>query len=345
MVNPSNSALAHAVSADVDICAFENVETRFDALENELGNLYQAVPFGLHSLDEAGNFLTINEQELAWLGYTEQELVGLKRFEELLSYDSREKYQRYLNKCCEIGFLGDIELALIANNGDIRHVSLYSKVILTSTGMVEKYRSVLFNIDERKTMEAGLLIAAAAFETQEGIFVTDAHNIILRVNNAFTAITGFSAEDVVGRKPNIFSSGKHDVNFYREMWGSLNSTDKWSGEVWNRRKSGEVYPEFLSISAVSGSDGIISNYVATFTDITKVNIAAEEIRNLAFYDPLTKIPNRRLFIDRLNIAMSLSARSGQGCALLFLDLDHFKTLNDTLAMTWAICCCSKLQSA
>lgn len=190
--------------------------------------------------------------------------------------------------------------------------------------------STLMDISMRKKSELELSIAAIAFESQEGMVVTDAKNIILRVNSAFTAITGYTAKEIIGRTPSLLSAGRHDKQFYSLMWTSINQTGFWEGEVWNRRKNGEVYPEKLSITAVKDDDGVVTNYVAALADITKSKAASEEIKNLAFYDPLTLLPNRRLFIDRLNQALTASARSGQQGALLFIDLDHFKTLNDTL---------------
>jgi diguanylate cyclase (GGDEF)-like protein/PAS domain S-box-containing protein len=186
------------------------------------------------------------------------------------------------------------------------------------------------NITERKQAEIDLRIAAIAFESQEGIFVTDAHSIILRVNSAFTRITGYTAEDVIGKTPRILQSGCHDADFYAAMWESINTTGGWEGEVWDRRMNGEVFPEHLAITAVKAADGIVSNYVATITDITKSKAAANEIERLAFYDPLTGLPNRRLLWDRLKSALASSHRSGRKGALLFIDMDNFKELNDTL---------------
>jgi diguanylate cyclase (GGDEF)-like protein/PAS domain S-box-containing protein len=175
-----------------------------------------------------------------------------------------------------------------------------------------------------------LCVAATAFETQEGMIVTDADRKILRVNHAFTEITGYNKDEVIGQNPRILSSGRHEKHFYEEMWRSIQRTDKWEGEIWNRRKNGEIYPERLVITAVKNHSGIIVNYVATLADISVSRAASDEIRHLAFYDHLTRLPNRRLLIDRLRHALISSARSGKKGALLLLDLDNFKTLNDTL---------------
>lgn len=186
------------------------------------------------------------------------------------------------------------------------------------------------DITERKLSEIELKIAATAFEAQEGILVTDAKTNILRVNNAFAEITGYSAKESIGKTPNFLSSGRHDKEFYDAMWIAIEQKGAWAGEIWNRRKSGEIYPERLVITAVKDKDGNVTNYVASLADITESKAASDEIKSLAFYDPLTLLPNRRLLLDRLEQALASSSHSGQIGALLFLDIDHFKVLNDTL---------------
>ncbi|MFI3185525.1 MAG: diguanylate cyclase, partial [Methylococcaceae bacterium] len=186
------------------------------------------------------------------------------------------------------------------------------------------------DITERKIAEREIGIAATIFDSQQCMMVSDANGFILRVNSAFTRVTGYCQEEVIGKNPRLLSSGRHDENFYLNMWKSINNQGMWEGEIWNRRKDGEVYPEYLTITAVKDSKGLVTNYVATFIDITLSKVAETEIRNLAFYDPLTNLPNRRLLSERLKQAISLSARTGKEAALLFLDLDNFKTLNDTL---------------
>ena len=195
--------------------------------------------------------------------------------------------------------------------------------------LIERYANLAQLAIEIHQAQNDLRISSIAFQSQEGMLVTDANRVILRVNRAFTNITGYTAEEAVGQTPQMLSSEQHNATFYNEMWAKVNSTGEWEGEIWNRRKNGEVYPEYLNITAVKDND-ITTNYVATLTDITERKQAADEIEHLAFYDSLTHLPNRRLLLDRLKRALIASERSGRDGALLFLDLDHFKTLNDSL---------------
>ena len=222
------------------------------------------------------------------------------------------------------------ELINKRKNGELYFEEAYISPVKDINGEVGHYVAVKVDITARKLAEDNLRIAAAVFQSQEGMIVADANAVILRVNNAFTRITGYSADEVIGSTPKVLSSGMHDKAFYDAMWETLNLSGTWEGEVWNRHKNGEAYLERLTITAVKNNAGKVTNYVATMTDITSSKEASEEIHNLAFYDPLTQLPNRRLLLDRLKQALAASVRSGRCGALLFLDLDHFKTLNDTL---------------
>ena len=185
-------------------------------------------------------------------------------------------------------------------------------------------------VTERQRADEAQRIAATAFESQQGVTITNAQRVILRVNKAFTAITGYSAEEAVGQNPHILKSGRHDQAFYAAMTQALETTGAWAGEIWNRRKNGEVYPKWLNISAVKDDAGLTTHYVAIFSDITERLNAQTQIDTLAFSDPLTQLPNRRLLMDRLEQSMHTSTRHSRKSALLFVDLDNFKTLNDTL---------------
>jgi PAS domain S-box-containing protein len=162
-----------------------------------------------------------------------------------------------------------------------------------------------------------------------GVMITDASRQIIEINPAFTRITGYSSEEVYGKNPHLLASGRHDHEFYREMWTEIESDGHWEGEIWNRRKNGEVYPGWLNINPVRDQNDTLLYYFGMFSDITERKKAEAQIHQLAFYDPLTELPNRRLLIERLQQAFSVGVRSGQHGAVLFLDLDNFKTLNDT----------------
>ena len=186
------------------------------------------------------------------------------------------------------------------------------------------------DITERKRADADLRIAATAFDSQEGIFITDTNRTILRVNRAFAESTGYSAEEVIGRPLTLLRSSRHTAEFYDRAWETVTETGKWQGEVWDTHKDGREYPKWLIVSTVKDEAGFVTNFVGLQHDITERKQAEETIRYLAFYDQLTGLPNRTLFQDRLKQAMAASTRSGDYCALLLIDLDNFKTLNDTL---------------
>ena len=163
--------------------------------------------------------------------------------------------------------------------------------------------------------------------------VTDANSVIESVNPAFTKITGYELHEVLGKKPNILSSGRHDPEYYRKMQQELAQNGCWQGEIWNRRKDGEVYPEWLSISVVKNKEGAVTNYVAIFSDITERKASEDHVRHLAHHDALTNLPNRMLLMERLSHALAHAHRHGQMVAVMFLDLDRFKKINDTLGHT------------
>jgi diguanylate cyclase (GGDEF)-like protein/PAS domain S-box-containing protein len=183
---------------------------------------------------------------------------------------------------------------------------------------------------ETNRAQNDLRISAIAFDSHDGMVVTDTNSIILRVNSAFTKITGYVEQDVIGQILGMHGSRITAENIYSEMWEAIKTSEVWEGEIRNFRKNGEVYPESVTIAKVKDINAITINYVVSLVDITARKKAEEEIQSLAFYDPLTHLPNRRLLLDRLKHALINSARNGKDVAILFLDLDHFKTLNDSL---------------
>lgn len=203
----------------------------------------------------------------------------------------------------------------------------YRFFLLLATLIMLGYAAFAF-LRLREKSRSLQLSASVIAHTDECIIITDATGNIVDVNPAFAKVTGYTREEVLGKNPRLMQSGRHDQEFYAAMWQSIKDSGKWSGEVWNRRKNGEIYPEWLNITTVTGEDGQISHYVGSCIDITERKRSEADIHNLSFYDPLTQLPNRRLMLDRLQQAVAAHARSGVEGALLFIDLDHFKNIND-----------------
>ncbi len=186
---------------------------------------------------------------------------------------------------------------------------------------------------QRMLNENPLLAVRILENIMDGVLITDAAGHIQYVNPAFTAITGYSADEVVGSNPRILKSGRQSDEFYQYMWSSLSTRGQWQGEIWNRRKNGEIYPEWENITVIKDSDGKVANYVAIFSDISVLKNMERRFHHLAHHDPLTGLPNRLLFQDRLQLALTQAQRQRQTLAVLFIDLDNFKTINDTLGHT------------
>jgi diguanylate cyclase (GGDEF)-like protein/PAS domain S-box-containing protein len=190
---------------------------------------------------------------------------------------------------------------------------------------------VYTDITEKRQHEAQLMLAERVFaHSSEALLITDRAGVIINVNRAFTQITGYTRQEAVGQTPRILKSNRHDEAFYRAMWTSVTEKGSWEGEVWDQRKGGEIYPKWLSITVVRDSHGDILNYIGCFSDITERKAAQEKIEYLAHHDALTSLPNRLLLRDRFAHALKQIRRSGRSLAFMFLDLDHFKRINDSL---------------
>jgi diguanylate cyclase (GGDEF)-like protein/PAS domain S-box-containing protein len=224
-----------------------------------------------------------------------------------------------------------LDYRLRRHDGEYRWIRDESSPRYNSEGEFIGYIGYCLDITERKIAEDNLSVTASVFDTsQEGILITDANNLIVDANPAFTRITGYNREEVLGLNPNLLSSGHQDKAFYAEMWQSLKQNKSWRGEIWCRRKSGEVYPELLSISVIHDNDDNVQRYVAVFSDISYLKEHEAELSRVAHYDALTNIPNRVLLADRMKQAISQSAREQNVLAVCYIDLDGFKSINDTL---------------
>lgn len=222
----------------------------------------------------------------------------------------------------------DLTFQVRRQDGQVRFMRNRAALHGDGTGTPTRLIGTTVDVTERKMREADLRIAAVAFESHESKVITDAQAVILRVNHAFTDLFGYTTDEVLGQTPRILQSGRHDPAFYAALWVGINNDRAWQGEIWSRRKNGDVFPVWLSITAVCSEEGVVTHYVATHTDITLRKAAEEDIHLLAFYDPLTRLPNRRLLQDRLHQAVVRAKRDGRRLALLFIDLDKFKPVND-----------------
>ena len=224
----------------------------------------------------------------------------------------------------------ECDAEIIHQDGTRSWITARGKGTLSKQGKVKSLQTTIQDITERKQAEIELQIAAVAFESQDSVMVTDASFHILKVNQAFTDMFGYTAEEVVGKGAKLLRSDKQDKSFYLDLWNKMNSTGFWKGEIVNRHKSGRLISNLLSISAVKDKEGVVTHYVGSHIDITERKADADKVLHIAFHDLLTQLPNRQQFNDRLKHAIASSDNTAKISALLMIDLDNFKTLNDTL---------------
>jgi len=315
-----------------DITEAKRARDALRASEASLARAQKMARLGNWDLDLATGELVCSEQVKQILGITsEKGDLSLGRFMSSVHPDDCGYVEEQLKEASQSGQTLSIEHRVVRPSGEERIVLNLAEVELDRTGDPARLVGAMLDITERRRSEEQMLLLARVFETTiEGILVTNVEGVIEMVNPAFSAITGFSAEEAVGRKPNILKSKRQGPEFYRDMWRRLKDRGSWQGEIWNRRKSGDAYPEWLTITAIKDPAGRTTHYVGVFHDITDTKRNEEKITHQAYHDALTGLPNRLLFNDRLTMAMAHANREGQGLAVLFLDLDHFKNINDSL---------------
>jgi len=301
--------------------AQRTMQQNYSALQSVL----QTTLDGFWCTDAKGYLRQVNPAYSALSGYTEAELLTL-HISELDAIEHDADTQAHMARLLADG-RDRFETRHRRKDGTLWDVEVNATVNPTGGGQVFAF---LRDISQRKKAELELQMLASVFShAYEGITISDATGCILNVNRAFCRITGYSREEAIGQNSRLLKSERQDPAFYDTMWHELTTVGHWSGEIWNRRKNGEVYAELLNISAVRDERGITRQYVGLFSDISARKVMEDRVRQLAFFDALTELPNRRLLADRLGQAMLVNHRSRHYGALMFLDLDNFKPLNDT----------------
>ncbi len=316
----------HQIELEMQNEELQRIQIALEESRARYVDLYEFSPVGYLTLSRHGTITEINLSGANMLGLERKKIMA-RRFSHFLAPEDGGRWFLHFSKALKDSALQRCEL-LMRRSDDTKFVARLDCLPIQNGG-VSSLRIAFSDITELKHAEGELRIAAITFETQNGIMVTDSNTVILRVNHAFTRLTGYSADEVVGKTPALLKSGRQDKAFYQRMWLELKRKGYWQGEIWNKRKNGKIYAEWLSISAVMTPDGEVTNFVGSFSDITENKEAEAEIHRLAYYDSLTGLPNRRLLHDRLGQAVAGSRRTKHCGALLFLDLDNFKILNDT----------------
>jgi diguanylate cyclase (GGDEF)-like protein/PAS domain S-box-containing protein len=299
----------------------------------------------IYTLNNEGMFTFVNNRVEQLLGLTRTELIG-KHYSSLVHDEDNElAHYVFMERRVDERASRNIELRLKCHKGYCESRTFENSLLTISFSSMGMYAlnqndnnpeflgtyGVARDITERKRVEENLRITASVFDiSQEGIFITDAENNIIDVNPAFSRITGYKSEEVIGKNPGILSSGDQTTEFYEAMWQDLKTNKSWRGEIWNRRKNGEIYPEILSISVLCDAGGKVLRYVAVFSDISNLKRHEAELNRIAHFDALTGIPNRILLADRMRQAIAQTSREQNMMALCYLDLDGFKPINDTL---------------
>jgi diguanylate cyclase (GGDEF)-like protein/PAS domain S-box-containing protein len=275
-------------------------------------------------------WLQLNDRLCEILGYSRDELTEMTwtalTYPEDLAGDLAE-FDRVVAGESD-GY--EIEKRFVRKDGQIVHAAMNVRAVRKADEALDYFIATIDDISDRKRQEERLRLAATLFEnTQEGVIVTDCDSRILQVNRAFLELTGYTEEEAIGLTPDILGSDLHDAAFFAAMWEVIRLTGHWQGELWNRRKNGELYPVLLNISAVRDASGRVTQYVGAFSDLSRIKDFESRLDFLVHYDPLTELPNRLLLVSRLDHAITGATREGRCLALLVLDLDRFKNVNDS----------------
>jgi len=272
-----------------------------------------------------------SEQECQNFDLPNTASVGYQQYMQRIHPNDRLAVEKANTLCLQKKKPIDIDFRLLLDNGEVRYLHGHTQVELDSEGRIIRTYGITKDITEEVNAAVKLKLASTVFNsTAEAIFISDENNLISSINPAYTEITGYTEAEALGKDPGILNSGHHDAGFFKDFWAELNETGKWQGELWNRAKDGRVFPVWQSITGIRDSSGRLVQFVSIFNDISARKADEELIRYQATYDSLTALPNRNLFLDRVKIALKQARRNNSKLALLLLDLDRFKWINDTL---------------
>jgi len=312
-----------------DISQLKETQQQLQTSEEKFAKAFHASPDGLLlSRQSDGLLVEVNEGFCRLTGYDLNPTIDQTSFDLGIWVDLNER-KRLIDQLARDGFVRDFSCHIRRSDGQIRLCELSARPLPIAG--VDCMLTIARDITERHLMQEKLQLAATVFEnTAEGVLITDIDQRISAVNRAFSEITGYSEIEALGQTPRLLSSGQHDSAFYAAMWHQLTAEGHWQGEIYNKRKNGELYPGWLTISAVRNSDREITHFVAVFADISSIKHAQAKLDYQAHHDPLTGLPNRALFENRLQSVLTCSQVSNRQGAVLFLDLDRFKHINDSL---------------
>ncbi len=303
--------------------ALRDSEQRFHDIAEASGDWIWEVDNGLR-------FVYVSDSVQMQFGYQASELIGKQLFKFMPPEEHRRVSKAVIPLLQRKACFRDLEVAMLDHAGHLHHIVCNANPIISKEGHLLGYRGVIRDITARKQAEIDLRIAATAFDSGEGMVITDHQGLILRVNQAFLNDSGYTRNELNGYRMGMAKTDTLDERFYHEMWKQIRTNGCWQGEVMDRRKNGQSYPKWLSVSAVKDSQGVVTHYISTHFDLTERKKVEDRVFELAYFDQITGLPNRMLFLDRLKQSMAAASRNGMYGALFFIDLDNFKTLNDTL---------------
>lgn len=311
-------------------CALLRTEDALRESEERYQTLTRILPVGVFRADAGGGCTYVNERWCEIAGLSPEEAMGDGWQKALHSEDRQRVFAAWTEAVTKsASFLDEYRF----RRGDDQETWVLGQAVAEkgADGTLAGFVGSITDITERKRAEEKLHLSARVFESSaEGITITDANQTIIAVNQAFTRLTGYSEEEATGQKPSLLSSGLHDAGFHRAMWRTIRQSGQWQGEIWGRRKDGELFATMATISKVTNERGEILNYIGIFNDITAAKESQKRMEYMASHDTLTGLPNRQLFHDRLAHAIERSERGTGKLAIMFLDLDNFKIVNDTL---------------